>query len=464
MTIKENKKAASKKPPKKPKDDDKNTGVKRLGRYARVSTAMGGLAAKLAGEKFLGMTINRGDHASALKDALGNLRGPLMKVAQLLSTIPDALPPEYARELQQLQANAPPMGWPFVKRRMQAELGQGWEDHFSDFPREAAAAASLGQVHKAVTKKGEVVACKLQYPDMQSAVEADLKQLKLIFSIYEAYDNSIQTKYIIQELGARLQEELDYRLEAKHGKLYASILKNEKTVHVPQIVDDLCGPRLLTSTWLNGKPILDFKTASLETRNTIALNLFRAWYVPLYDCGVIHGDPHLGNYTVRDDLSINLLDFGCVRVFPARFIQGILDLYKALETDNRDLAVAAYEAWGFKGLSRELIDTLNVWARFLYGPLLEDKVRTIGRSEGIVYGQETAMKVHQELRKFGGVAVPREFVFMDRAALGLGSVFIHLQAEVNWHRLFHELTDGFDAEALDASQKKALKTFDIKIA
>ena len=443
------------------KTAEQSTPVKRLGRYARVSTAMGGLAAKVAGEKFLGLKINRDDHANALKQALGNLRGPLMKVAQLLSTIPDALPPEYARELQQLQANAPPMGWPFVKRRMQAELGPDWEDKFEGFPRTAAAAASLGQVHKAVTKKGEVVACKLQYPDMQSAVEADLKQLKLIFSLYEAYDKAIQTKYITQEVADRLHEELDYLREAKHAKLYAAILKDEKAVHIPRVVDALCGPRLLTSTWLDGKSILDFKKAPIATRNQIALNLFRAWYVPLYDCGVIHGDPHLGNYSVRDDLSINLLDFGCVRVFPAKFIKGILDLYKALETGNRDMAASAYEAWGFKNLSKELLDVLNVWARFLYGPLLEDRVRTIGRSEGTIYGRETAVQVHQKLREFGGVAVPREFVFMDRAALGLGSVFIHLQAEVNWHRLFHELTADFDADALDKRQKAALKKFDL---
>lgn len=441
------------------KDADRNTGAKRLGRYARVSTAMAGLGAKVAGEKFFGLKIDRGNHATALKEALGNLRGPLMKVAQLLSTIPDALPPEYARELQELQANAPPMGWPFVKRRMQAELGPGWEDKFKNFPREAAAAASLGQVHKAVTKKGQTVACKLQYPDMQSAVIADLKQLKMIFSIYEVYDKAIQTKYIVQELSDRLHEELDYTREAKHAKLYASILKDEKTVHIPQVVDELCGPRLLTSTWLDGKPILEYKKAPLKTRNEIALNLFRAWYVPLYDCGIIHGDPHLGNYSIRDDLSINLLDFGCVRVFPAKFIKGILDLYNALETNDRAMAVAAYEAWGFKNLSKDLIDTLNVWARFLYGPLLEDRVRTIGRSEGTTYGQETAMKVHQELRKHGGVTVPREFVFIDRAALGLGSVFIHLQAEVNWHRLFQELTADFDAAALEKRQKTVLKQF-----
>lgn len=444
---------------------DSNTASKRIGRYARVSTAMGGLAAKMAGEKFLGIKIDRDEHARVLKDALGNLRGPLMKVAQLLATIPDALPKEYVRELQELQAQAPPMGWPFVKRRMQAELGAKWDSHFNDFPRSAAAAASLGQVHKAVTTDGKIVACKLQYPGMDSAVEADLKQLKLIFSMYEAYDKAIQTKYVVDEIGERLREELDYTREAKNCSLYGYILKDEKNVYVPQVVPELSTQRLLTTHWLQGKPILEYKNASQETRNAIALNLFRAWYVPLYQCGIIHGDPHLGNYTIRDDLSLNLLDFGCVRVFPPRFIQGIMDLYRGLQKNDRAQIVHAFEAWGFENLDNGVIDALIVWARFLYQALLDDRVRVIGKSEGTIYGRDTAMQVHQALRehgrKHGGVIVPREFVFMDRAALGLGSVFIHLQAEINWHRLFEELTAGFDPKTLAKQQKTLLKKFDL---
>jgi predicted unusual protein kinase regulating ubiquinone biosynthesis (AarF/ABC1/UbiB family) len=438
-------------------DDDRNTTGKRLSRYARVSGTMSGLAVKLAGERFLGVKIDRTDHANNLKNALGNLRGPLMKIAQLLATIPNALPEEYARELQQLQANAPPMGWPFVKRRMQAELGPEWQSLFQEFPRTATAAASLGQVHKAISADGQIVACKLQYPDMDSAVEADLKQLKLLLGMYEAYDKAIQTKYILQEVSERLIEELDYVREAKNCLLYGLILKNEtKHVHVPKPIENLCGPRLLTTNWLDGKPILSYKDASLETRNQLALNLFKAWYIPLYNYGVIHGDPHFGNYTVRDDLSINLLDYGCIRVFPARFIHGIIDLYHALQRNDRELAVHAYESWGFKNLSKDLIDVLNIWAGFLYAAVLDDRARTIGKSDNVVYGRETAAKVHQELRRFGGVTVPREFIFMDRAALGLGSVFIHLQSEVNWYRLFNEMIDGFSDTIMTHNQSNAL--------
>ncbi len=437
---------------------ERDTPLGRVRRYARVGASVGGLAARLGAERMLGVKMDRGRHAADLRAALGGLKGPLMKVAQIMSTIPDALPKEYVQELAQLQANAPAMGQAFVKRRMAAELGPQWQARFKSFELAAAAAASLGQVHRATATDGRALAVKLQYPEMASAVEADLRQLKLIFSIYRRYDPAIDTRHIHDEIAARLREELDYELESRHMRLYGAMLKDEAGVHVPEVVPELTTKRLLAMTWLEGCRLLDFKDAPIETRNAIALNLFRAWYVPFYRCGVIHGDPHLGNYTVRDDLGINLLDFGCVRIFPSKFVGGVIDLYRAISTDDRALAVHAYETWGFTGLSNDVIDTLNLWAEFVYAPLLEDRPRRIQEMEASgVYGREVAEKVHHRLKELGGVTPPREFVFMDRAAIGLGGVFLHLDAEINWHRLFHDLIEGFDVAALEKRQKAALK-------
>jgi predicted unusual protein kinase regulating ubiquinone biosynthesis (AarF/ABC1/UbiB family) len=387
-----------------------------------------------------------------------------MKVAQIMATIPDALPKEYVEELQQLQANAPAMGWPFVKRRMAAELGAAWQSKFKSFEHEAAAAASLGQVHRGVAHDGTALACKLQYPDMASAVEADLAQLRIIFSIYERYDRAIHTREIHGEIADRLREELDYELEARHMGLYRRMLAGEKHVHLPEPVPDLSTRRLLTMSWIDGRPIMQVLAGKppLELRNRIAYNMFRAWYVPFYEYGVIHGDPHLGNYTMRPNGDVNLLDFGCIRIFEPKFVQGVIDLYYALLNDDRDLAVSAYESWGFKGLSREVIDVLNRWAHFVYGPLLEDKERRIQDAATGVYGREVAEGVHAELRRLGPVTPPKEFVFMDRAAIGLGSVFMHLKAEINWYTLFHELIAGFDVKLLDKRQKAALKDAGLK--
>jgi predicted unusual protein kinase regulating ubiquinone biosynthesis (AarF/ABC1/UbiB family) len=436
-------------------DDNSFTG--RVRRYAQVSTAMGGLAARLAGERYLGLNLDRGRHAAELKAALGGIKGPLMKVAQLLATIPDGLPKEYVEELAQLQANAPAMGWPFVRRRMAGELGIGWESKFRDFEKIAARAASLGQVHRATALDGTALACKLQYPDMASAVEADLGQLRLVMSIYERYDRAVTTGEIHAEIADRLREELDYQREAAHMRLYGEILRGEPGIAVPAPLPDLSTRRLLTMTWLEGAPVLDFvKKAPLAERNETALRMFRMWYVPFYHYGVIHGDPHLGNYTAASDGTVNLLDFGCIRVFPASFVRGVIDLYHALQRDDRDLAVHAYESWGFGNLSREIIEVLNRWALFVYGPLLEDRARLIQEKTSGAYGATVAESVHRDIRRLGGVRPPREFVFMDRAAIGLGSVFMHLKAELNWHRMFHTLIDDFDEAVLAARQQAAL--------
>ena len=418
---------------------------------------MGGLAARLAGERYLGIGFDRGRHAAELKAALGGIKGPLMKVAQLLATIPDGLPKEYVEELAQLQANAPAMGWPFVRRRMVGELGIGWESKFRDFEKIAARAASLGQVHRATARDGTALACKLQYPDMASAVEADLLQLRLAMGVYERYDRAVTTGEIHAEIADRLREELDYEREAAHMRLYGEILRGEPSIAVPAPLPELSTRRLLTMTWLEGAPVLEVaKNAPLAERNEIASRMFRMWYVPFYFYGVIHGDPHLGNYTVAADLTVNLLDFGCIRVFPASFVKGVIDLYHALESDDDELAVQAYKSWGFGDLSQEMIAVLNRWARFVYGPLLDDRTRPIQEKRGESDGPRLVDSVHQDIRRLGGIAPPRAFVFMDRAAIGLGSVFTHLKAEINWHRLFHELIDDFDEATLAQRQQAAL--------
>src|SRR6476659_7339811 len=327
--------------PMRPADREKNRFSARARRYAKVGTQLGGTAARFAGARFFGVPLNRAANALELAAALGGLKGPIMKVAQLLATIPDALPPEYANELIKLQSQAPPMGWAFVKRRMSAELGIGWQKKFSTFEHHPAAAASLGQVHRAHALDGSELACKLQYPDMQSAVEADLSQLQLLFAIRKRFDPAI------------------------------------------------------------------------DTRNRLATAMFTAWWFPFSRVGVIHGDPHLGNYTVFDDArgkpaGINLLDYGCIRIFPPIFVGGVVDLSRGLLHRDDNLVVHAYETWGFKRLNRDLIDALNIWARFIYGPLLDDRVRTI--ADGVKpseYGRREAFRVHQALRQKGPVTVPR---------------------------------------------------------
>ena len=140
-----------------------------------------------------------------------------------------------------------------------------------------------------------------------------------------------------------------------------------------------------------------------------------------------------------------------------RFVGGVVDLYHGLRENDRARMVHAYETWGFRKLKRELIDTLNIWARFIYGPLLEDRVRSV--ADGVSpaeYGRRQAFQVHRALKEKGPVKVPREFVFMDRAAIGLGGVFLHLDARLNFYRLFNEAIERFSLTEVGRRQSAAM--------
>jgi predicted unusual protein kinase regulating ubiquinone biosynthesis (AarF/ABC1/UbiB family) len=232
-------------------------------------------------------------------------------------------------------------------------------------------------------------------------------------------------------------------------------------VRVPEIHPELSTKRLLALRWLEGEKILGFTQAETEIRNRLAIAMFKAWWHPFSHAAVIHGDPHLGNYTVFSEAGeargINLLDYGCVRIFHPKFVGGVVDLYRGLLRNERARIVHAYETWGFKNLSNELIDILNIWARFIYAPLLDDRVRTV--ADGVKpgeYGRRQAFEVHKALKEKGPVTVPREFVFMDRAAVGLGAVFLHLKAELNYHELFEAEIEKFSLDTLAARQKEVL--------
>jgi predicted unusual protein kinase regulating ubiquinone biosynthesis (AarF/ABC1/UbiB family) len=439
-------------------DLERNRFAGRIARVARVGANMGGAAMTFGAQRLIGGDGAERTIATALRQALGKTRGPLMKVAQIMATIPDLLPPEYAEELGQLQANAPAMGWPFVKRRMRAELGGDWEAKFATFEREASHAASLGQVHRATLLDGRHVACKLQYPDMASAVESDVNQLKTLLGMFKAFEKSIDPSEAVEEVTERLREELDYGRERQHMRLYGNLLAHHDDIVAPEPIDTLSTGRLLTMTWLAGAPLLSFKEGPQGQRDRIASLLFKAWWAPMTQTGVIHGDPHLGNYSLTPDAEcLNLLDFGCVRIFPPKFVAGVVKLYLSLEKNDFDGTMEAYETWGFKGLTRQLAEVLNLWARFIYAPLLDDRVRTV--ADGVApgeYGRKEAFEVRKLLQLHGPVTIPREFVFMDRAAIGLGAAYLHLGARLNFYRLFQDSIAGFDEKALGERQSAAL--------
>jgi predicted unusual protein kinase regulating ubiquinone biosynthesis (AarF/ABC1/UbiB family) len=400
-------------------------------------------------------------NAHDLAHMLGSLRGPLMKVAQVAGGLPDVFPPEFAQELAKLQSSAPPMGTPFVRRRMAAELGPDWQRMFKSFDLKPAHAASLGQVHKAMAHDGRPLACKLQYPDMKSAVDADLTQLKTVLVLQRAAERKIDTSEIAREVEERILEELDYAREAKHMRLFRVMLRDQQGITTPEPRADLSTGRLLTMTWLEGVSFQDALREREKQRESISAALFLAWWLPLFRFGVIHGDAHLGNYTVTPDGGINLLDFGCVRIVAPRVVEGLIDLYRSLSTDDPALAAQGYEKWGFANVTPDLVAKMDVWARMVFGPMLEDRRRVLGDGSPLARDGAPQMQVlwdlKQKLRQGGVVKPPREFVFIARAVVGIGAALVQLDAKLNWHRMFASMIGGFDTTSLAERQAQACR-------
>jgi predicted unusual protein kinase regulating ubiquinone biosynthesis (AarF/ABC1/UbiB family) len=293
---------------------------------------------------------------------------------------------------------------------------------------------------------------------MASAVEADLSQLRTLLGLFKSMDGSIDSSEAVLEVGERLREELDYARELKQMRLFALMLAGDERIKTPEPLEELSTKRLLTMTWLEGRGLMHWLEEPQETRNRIAELLFKAWWGPMTHYGIIHGDPHLGNYALTENAErLHLLDFGCVRIFPPRFLEGVVGLYRGLKAGDMAQVAHSYEIWGFKNLNAELIEALTMWARFIYGPLLDDRVRTIADDvPPSMYGRREAMEVRKRLKTLGPVLIPREFVFMDRAAIGLGAAFLHLKAELNFGRMFAESVEDFSVEALTARQRQAL--------
>ena len=303
------------------------------------------------------------------------------------------------------------------------------------------------------------VACKLQYPDMVSTVEADLRQLRVAMALYHRIDKAIQQDEVYKELAERLREELDYLREAAHLRLYRLMLADRPDISVPEPVGELSTSRLLTMSWLDGRSLqsrLD-ENPDEEVRNRMARALFAAWYQPLYRYGVIHGDPHMGNFQVRPDDGLNLLDFGAIRIFRPQFVQGVIDLHQAIERNDGDQALPRLPELGFRRPdagdhgSAQRVGRASSTSRCCRTACGRSRRATIP-----AFGRTIAERVHAGLQKTGGVKPPREFVLIDRSAVGLGSVFLRLRARLNWHRLYHETIAGFNEQEMAARQAAAL--------
>lgn len=391
-----------------------------------------------------------------LQKALGNLKGPIMKVAQMLGNIPGAVPESYRKAFAGLQTMASPMGPLFVKRRLKQELGADYARHFADFEEAAFKAASLGQIHKGRLTTGEEIVCKLQYPAMQEVIAADFKHIRMIARSIESRMKMNVTE-LIDEIEERFLEELDYRREARNMDVFRSIY--EKSVmssivaapHIPHVFHELSTDKLLVMQLCKGELLVDMQISE-DQANVYGRQLFWSWYWPFYYAGTIHGDSHMGNYMFQDG-QLSVFDFGCARGFSQHFVESVLMLYQGLRDDCRDQYVEAFEQWGFRPLTREIVVALHRWASYIYAPLLDDRIRPIEIDYSVQQGRKLSREVAELIAKSGGVRIPREFVFLDRATVGIAGTLLQLRSQNNWHQEFEAMVAHAQPQLISQRQK-----------
>jgi predicted unusual protein kinase regulating ubiquinone biosynthesis (AarF/ABC1/UbiB family) len=376
----------------------------------------------------------------ALVREIAGLKGPAVKIAQMVAMIPGLLPQPYADALLDLCAHGPGMHWSMVLRRMNQELGFDWRSHFLDFQEKPTFAASIGQVHRACLINGQQVAVKIQYPNMQGAIASDMALINRIFKILHPSGNAV-----------------DYVLEAQRMIIWSKIFEQQPHIHIPTPIHTLSRPSVLTMSWVSSPSIQTACSAPEKQRNRLGIDLFLAWYTPFYQAAMIHGDPHIGNIAWDQETgALSLLDFGCVRIFSPHFVQSFCHLYQGLRTNTPELTEQAYAEWGFSPLSKPIVEALNMWARFLLAPFLIDQECTLHQVSSPKEAQTRLEQVYTALRLQGGTKPPGAFLIFDRVAVILGSLLVRLQARANWCALMGSLVDSFSLDQCSIKQKQLL--------
>ncbi len=381
---------------------------------------------------------------------MGNMKGALMKLGQIVSFMDDTLPPELQAELRKLQASAPPMPYELVESVIRLELGQAPELAFAELEQQAMAAASIGQVHRAVLPDGTRVAVKVQYPGVDRAIQADLSNYGLLMGAINLMTPTLDAKPIVDELTARLSEELDYQREADNVELFRGLYEGHPQIVVPRVFRAASSRRVLTTELLEGLPFYEFveKGSDADKRSAVE-TLHTFCFESLYQHHVFNGDPHPGNYLFLPGGRVGFLDFGCVKRFPPEFLAAFRQMNRLYLLQDR----AAFYAQAVKmrfvlpnQTDKVDPDWLYDYLRYYYLPILHDReflftADYCKRAVGVMFGPN--------MRRLN---MPADFVMLNRITFGLNSIFAQLGARANWHRLARrQYFEPGDAERWEAN-------------
>ena len=382
--------------------------------------------------------------AEDVAQVLGGMKGAIMKAGQMLSFIADGLPPEAQAALATLQADVPPMAPSLAERVIREELGGPPEDVFLDWDPVPVAAASIGQVHRAVMPDGRIVAVKVQYPGVDRAIKSDLDNAEFLYGLFAQFAlKNLEVKALVDELRARMAEELDYRHEAACQTEFADRYAGHPFIRVPRVVAERSARRVITSEWVDGMRWPEFlEKAGPAVKDRAGEVLMRFAQGSIHLHGVFNGDPHPGNYRFHDDGSVTFLDFGLVKRWsPGEFerLGPVLDAL--LERDARtmvDTAVAAGFMPADHGFDPEFV---YEYVRGPYEPFLTDR---------FTYTRDWTAKALQTVVDVQGrygelikkLNMPTSYVILDRVVWGISALLGRLEATGNWRALLAEYRKG----------------------
>lgn len=379
--------------------------------------------------------------ATEVAETLGNLKGAMMKLGQMASFLDQGMPEPVRDALAQLQQDAPPMAPELAAEVIRAELGADPEELFEEWDPIPIAAASIGQVHRALTRDGRAVAVKVQYPGVDEAIRGDLENAGLIFGAMKAMFPGLDPKPLVAELKERIVEELDYRLEADNQRLFGEYYEDHPFIHVPAVVDELSTARVLTTELATGARFSEVVEWSQEQRDMAAESIYRFVFGSLYRLGAFNGDPHPGNYLFRPDGQVTYLDYGLVK----RFTGDDMDLFgrmiraMVIDHDVPKFRRIVEEVGLLKPDPAFSDEQIGDYFGHFYSFVMTDEELEMTQE----FASETVARFfdasgeHGEIMKAANV--PRSFVIIQRINLGIYALLGELRAVANWRRMAEEL-------------------------
>src|SRR4051794_30968137 len=368
--------------------------------------------------------------AEQVAEALGHMKGALMKVGQMASYLDQGLPEPIREQLAQLQADAPPMAPELAAEVVERELGAPPEQIFETWDAVPFAAASIGQVHRAMTKDGRAVAVKVQYPGVDDAIEADLANAGMLVQLIGMVFPGVEPEPIVDELKLRLREELDYTLEAENQRVFSRYYRDHPFIAIPQVVDELSSRRTLTTELAEGARFDELLEWSQAEKDLAAETIYRFVFGSLYRLGAFNGDPHPGNYLFNPNGRVTFLDFGLVKHFTADELRQLANMSETFAVD-KDMTKFR-EAIADSGFLRDSSPFTDAQLEEYFVHFWEFVMTDADMTTTPEWSSESVRRFFDPTGGYGeimrAVNVPPSFVILQRINLGLGGVLGELRA------------------------------------